>query len=97
MRGQGPQGAKAGSTPNEQRPCGALSLFLRSARSEEVLHPDVPHSLRLQGILVGGVVVVFSKQQNYLWGERACSPHTHPATQAQRLGRYAHAAVSNLA
>ncbi|KAL6747252.1 Rec8 like protein-domain-containing protein [Haematococcus lacustris] len=32
----------------------------------EILHPDVPHSLRLQGILIGGVVVVFNKQTHYL-------------------------------
>ena len=28
--------------------------------------PDVPHSLRLQGILMGGVALVFARQQMYL-------------------------------
>jgi hypothetical protein len=43
--------------------------WLYYACSEEIIHPEVPHSLRLQGILVGGIVVVFTKQQNYLLGE----------------------------
>ncbi|GLI66951.1 hypothetical protein VaNZ11_011006, partial [Volvox africanus] len=30
------------------------------------MQPDVPHSLRLQGILIGGVVIVFNRQQLYL-------------------------------
>jgi len=34
--------------------------------SNQILHPEIPHSLRLQGILVGGVVVVYTKQQVYL-------------------------------
>lgn len=38
--------------------------------SQQILQPDVPHSLRLQGILIGGVVVLFSKQQVYLLGEQ---------------------------
>ncbi|PNH07399.1 Sister chromatid cohesion 1 protein 3 [Tetrabaena socialis] len=33
-----------------------------------ILQPDVPHSLRLTGILIGGVVIVFNKQQIYLMG-----------------------------
>ncbi|KAG2483483.1 hypothetical protein HYH03_017665 [Edaphochlamys debaryana] len=33
---------------------------------KQILQPDVPHSLRLQGILIGGVVIVFNKQQIYL-------------------------------
>jgi hypothetical protein len=36
------------------------------ARSQQILEPNVPHSLRLQGILIGGVVLCFSKQQGYL-------------------------------
>ncbi|KAG1669642.1 hypothetical protein FOA52_010802 [Chlamydomonas sp. UWO 241] len=31
----------------------------------QVLAPDVPHSLRLQGILIGGIALVFAKQQAY--------------------------------
>jgi hypothetical protein len=34
--------------------------------SNQILSPDVPHSLRLQGILIGGVVVVFNRQAVYL-------------------------------
>ncbi|KAG2430546.1 hypothetical protein HXX76_010066 [Chlamydomonas incerta] len=33
---------------------------------KQIMQPDVPHSLRLQGILIGGVVIVFNKQQIYL-------------------------------
>ncbi|KAK9817781.1 hypothetical protein WJX72_002072 [[Myrmecia] bisecta] len=33
---------------------------------KQILTPDVPHALRLQGILIGGVVIIFSKQQMYL-------------------------------
>ncbi|KAF5840495.1 Rec8 like protein-domain-containing protein, partial [Dunaliella salina] len=32
----------------------------------QIANPEVPHSLRLQGILVGGVVVVYNKQSVYL-------------------------------
>ncbi|MEW5306007.1 MAG: hypothetical protein WDW36_008512 [Sanguina aurantia] len=32
----------------------------------QILQPDVPYALRLQGILIGGVVIIFSKQQLYL-------------------------------
>jgi hypothetical protein len=35
---------------------------------DAVLSPNVPHSLRLQGILVGGICVVFQRQQAYLLG-----------------------------
>ena len=33
---------------------------------KRILAPDVPQSLRLQGILIGGVALVFSRQQLYL-------------------------------
>ncbi|EFJ49817.1 hypothetical protein VOLCADRAFT_117141, partial [Volvox carteri f. nagariensis] len=33
---------------------------------KHIMQPDVPHSLRLQGILIGGVVIVFNRQQLYL-------------------------------
>jgi len=33
---------------------------------KRILAPDVPQSLRLQGILIGGVTLVFSRQQLYL-------------------------------
>ena len=33
---------------------------------KRILAPDVPQSLRLQGILIGGVTLVFSRQQMYL-------------------------------
>lgn len=36
---------------------------------EAVLSPQVPHSLRLQGILVFGISNVFQRQQNILLGE----------------------------
>jgi hypothetical protein len=36
---------------------------------DAVLSPAVPHSLRLQGILVCGVCVVFQRQQGYLLGQ----------------------------
>lgn len=36
---------------------------------EAILSPQVPHSLRLQGILVSGVCVVFQRQQAFLLGE----------------------------
>jgi hypothetical protein len=39
---------------------------------DAVLSPNVPHSLRLQGILVGGICVVFQRQQAYLLGECFC-------------------------
>ena len=29
----------------------------------------MPHALRLQGVLVGGVTIIFNKQQKYLLGE----------------------------
>ncbi|GFH31096.1 uncharacterized protein HaLaN_30067 [Haematococcus lacustris] len=45
---------------------GAGDMAACMLRSNEILHPDVPHSLRLQGILIGGVVVVFNKQTHYL-------------------------------
>ncbi|KAK9842499.1 hypothetical protein WJX81_003068 [Elliptochloris bilobata] len=32
----------------------------------KIMDPEVPHALRLQGILVGGVVLIFSKQQAFL-------------------------------
>ncbi|GLI58383.1 hypothetical protein VaNZ11_000007 [Volvox africanus] len=35
---------------------------------KHIMQPDVPHSLRLQGILIGGVVIVFNRQQLYLLG-----------------------------
>lgn len=35
---------------------------------EAVLSPQVPHSLRLQGILVSGICVVFKRQQAFLLG-----------------------------
>jgi hypothetical protein len=41
--------------------------------SKEIMQPEVPHSLRLQGILVGGVVVVYSRQQGFLLGASGCS------------------------
>ena len=34
--------------------------------SNQILSPDVPHSLRLQGILIGGLAIVFDRQQSYL-------------------------------
>ncbi|KAL0025732.1 hypothetical protein WJX77_008069 [Trebouxia sp. C0004] len=36
---------------------------------EQLINPDVPQALRLQGILIGGIVIVFSRQQTYLLGE----------------------------
>lgn len=33
--------------------------------SKQILQPDVPHSLRLQAILIGGIALVFAKQQMY--------------------------------
>jgi hypothetical protein len=41
--------------------------------SDKILEPEVPHALRLQGILVGGVVKIYSKQQTYLLGENQFS------------------------
>ncbi len=41
-------------------------FLLPCCDSNQILHPEVPHSLRLQGILVGGVVVLYNKQQVYL-------------------------------
>lgn len=34
--------------------------------SNQILSPDVPHSLRLQGVLIGGLAIVFDRQQSYL-------------------------------
>ena len=45
------------------------SLETWSACSDKILEPEVPHALRLQGVLVGGVTVIFNKQQKYLLGE----------------------------
>eukprot|EP00879_Flechtneria_rotunda_P010148 GHRR01010606.1.p1 GENE.GHRR01010606.1~~GHRR01010606.1.p1 ORF type:complete len:723 (+),score=258.79 GHRR01010606.1:347-2515(+) len=42
-----------------------MSINLRQI-CDQILQPDVPHSLRLQGILVGGLVIVYDKQQTYL-------------------------------
>eukprot|EP00878_Enallax_costatus_P006154 GHUV01006450.1.p1 GENE.GHUV01006450.1~~GHUV01006450.1.p1 ORF type:complete len:677 (+),score=272.17 GHUV01006450.1:324-2354(+) len=42
-----------------------ISINLREI-CQEILQPGVPHSLRLQGILIGGVVIVYNKQQSYL-------------------------------
>ncbi|KAK9906725.1 hypothetical protein WJX75_006898 [Coccomyxa subellipsoidea] len=33
------------------------------------MEPDIPQSLRLQGILIGGVVILFNKQQHFLLGK----------------------------
>lgn len=41
-------------------------MVLLCTCSNQILHPEVPHSLRLQGILIGGVVVVFNRQASYL-------------------------------
>jgi len=35
-------------------------------RSEKILHPEVPQALRLQGILMGGVVIIYSRQTHFL-------------------------------
>uniref|UniRef100_A0A383WID4 Rad21/Rec8-like protein N-terminal domain-containing protein n=1 Tax=Tetradesmus obliquus TaxID=3088 RepID=A0A383WID4_TETOB len=42
-----------------------ISINLREI-CQEILQPGVPHSLRLDAILIGGLVIVFNKQQAYL-------------------------------
>ena len=39
-----------------------------AACSDKILEPEIPHALRLQGILIGGIVRIYNKQQNYLLG-----------------------------
>lgn len=50
---------------------------------------QVPHSLRLQGILIGGVVVVYSRQQGFLLGAvsicKACAPASTAAICSKSL------------
>ncbi|KAF6253892.1 Rec8 like protein-domain-containing protein [Scenedesmus sp. NREL 46B-D3] len=45
-----------------------ISINLREI-CQEILQPGVPHSLRLDAILIGGLVIVFNKQQAYLLGK----------------------------
>ena len=45
------------------------SIETWSACSDKILEPEVPHALRLQGVLVGGVTIIFNKQQKYLLGD----------------------------
>jgi hypothetical protein len=56
---------------------------------DAVVSPQVPHSLRLQGILVNGICVVFQRQQGFLLGglttqvgreNKNASPAPHPLT-----------------
>lgn len=41
--------------------------------SDKILEPEIPHALRLQGILVGGIVRIYNKQQTYLLGKISSS------------------------
>eukprot|EP00967_Tisochrysis_lutea_P103157 scaffold155588_cov18-Tisochrysis_lutea.AAC.2 len=54
-------------------PCSWFTTFVgvfhrdcAANNGKQIANPEVPHSLRLQGILVGGVVVVYNKQSVYL-------------------------------
>ena len=53
-----------------RRPLGAASLPLPPPPSppcsNKIMDPEVPQALRLQAILVGGIVIVHAKQQGFL-------------------------------
>jgi N terminus of Rad21 / Rec8 like protein len=34
--------------------------------SDNIMQPEVPQALRLQGILMGGVVIIYSRQTHFL-------------------------------
>lgn len=41
-------------------------LMLLHACSDNIMRPEVPQALRLQGILMGGVVIIYSRQTHFL-------------------------------
>ncbi|KAG6507972.1 hypothetical protein ZIOFF_033327 [Zingiber officinale] len=53
--------------------------FLRD-RSEEILNPSVPMALRLSGILMGGVVIVYERKVKLLYGSSS-SGHIDPPAE----------------
>jgi N terminus of Rad21 / Rec8 like protein len=41
-------------------------LMLLHGCSDNIMRPEVPQALRLQGILMGGVVIIYSRQTQFL-------------------------------